>query len=177
MKVKRWIEDHKIPFIPVAVIVLIAGIAAYFLIRFIFLSGMEYTFYYPDLHFQKMSSEPRAIYLDPVTEYFEKKLVQDYFLGPLKYELRMPIDDDLQVTDIWFVDDGKTKGIVINFADKLNQYIKERNDSVVWLIQGLVMTLKANTGVKHVILLERGNRIPEGVYIGKWQPAFPIPVE
>jgi hypothetical protein len=177
VKVKRWIEDHKVPLIPVSIIVVVLGVAAWLTIRFLMLSQMQYTFYYPDMLFQKMESEPRSLKINPVTDYMEQKLVEDYFLGPLKYELRMPVEDDLKVSDIWLVRDKNSTGIVINFSEKLSTYIRDKNDQMVWLIQGLLLTLKKNTDVKQIVLLERGNKIPEGQYIGKWQPAFPILVE
>jgi len=177
VKVKRWIEDHKIPLIPVSIIVVALGVAAWLIIRFLMLSQMQYTFYYPDMLFQRMESEPRSLKINPVTDYFEQKMVQDYFLGPLKYELRLPVDDDLKVSDVWLVHDNKSKGIVVNFSDKLTTYIREKNEAMEWLIRGLLMTLKHNTDVKQIVLLERGNKIPEGLYIGKWQPAYPILVE
>lgn len=132
-------------------------------------------FYYPDISYTRLMSEARYIDYDLSMEMYEVELVKEYLLGPLDYYLRLNIGGDILAKNVWLVESSKDKGkqiIVINFDKSLSVVTKEYNWNFEWMIDGLLRTLKENTRVRSVFILEEGRR--KKINVGKWNLLYPI---
>ncbi len=152
--------------IPVLVLIIISLVKA--------LSTSNVRFFYPDQKFQDMKLEKRNFTYNPENSYFEEKLIEEYFLGPINYKLVFPIDHENLLKDVVRVKTKKEVVLVINFQSGFSQYALQHIEKVEWLIKGVIKTLKENTRVKKVYILENNQKMK--LHIGDWQLYYPIKI-
>jgi hypothetical protein len=143
---------------------------------FLFFDGRKTSvFFYPDMEYSALTPERRKLAFNPKKHFYEVLLVKEYLLGPLEYHLRLNISPELIAHNIWVVEDPEGKGnktVIIDFNEEFDRELKYNNDGLEWMIKGLKQTLKENTGVRRLFLLENGKR--KKAELGKWQIYHPL---
>jgi hypothetical protein len=157
---------HKFIF---GLIVLILAAAAVLLDRL----GKSYEFYYPDKDLKVLKSEQRTVEVHG-RDHFEESLIRDYLLGPERYDLKLPCDNNLLVKNVWLVTNWKIKSIVINFNEDFSLFAGSNKDSAAWLLKGLMETVKAGTRADKIIIYVEDHPCREK--IGNWNLAYAIPL-
>ncbi len=153
--------------------ILIFAIIAILLTIIISFSRPAYTFYYPDKDLKSLKSEKRNIeHSDKKNITDEERIVREYLLGPIQYDLKLPLDDKVLLKDFWFIDNPKKVAVILSFNNVFEQFVMTKNDSAWWLINGLVETIKANTKIEKLYILVDGK--PFRKKVGSWNLGYAV---
>jgi hypothetical protein len=132
-------------------ILLIITMAAFLI--FLNIKRKSYEFYYPDEDLKIMKSEQRLIEIHKkYQEIFEEELIREYLLGPERYDLKLPLDNNVRLKNVWIITKWKSKAIVINFNGDFSGFVQSNKDSSEWFIKGLVDTVRECTLADKLII-------------------------
>lgn len=133
-------------------------------------------FYYPYFRTLKFRKDYRLMNISELTEEeYTEKLSRNYFLGPLKYNLRLFLDIGERPDDIICVKEDQTYSLIIDFEESFYSELSDRNEKYITVIEGLLMTMKNNTDVSKIYFLFGGSH--RDLVIGGWNLKYAIPVE
>ncbi len=118
-----------------------------------------FTFYYAKHNSTGIEGELREVEKNK-KEKIEKLLVQEYLLGPMNYNLRFDISQNLKIQDLFLVYSSKSIDAVINFNSTFLDEVEKIDE---WTLKAFLETIKVNTKIKRVLLLSDGKRIREKV--------------
>ncbi len=137
----------------------------------------SHRFYYPDRNYQKLRAEWRDLRLESYGRTYEEMLVREYLLGPVDYRLRLDIDPDTLVLNVWLVNSNQhnQQAVIVNFGGDFSNNVVFNNESYGWMVKGLLKTLRANTQVKSLYILAYGKR--QNTYLGDYNIDYPILVD
>ncbi len=163
--IKNW------RFVLIAVFIIIIAV----LIPFLTGKIKAYDFYYPDKDLKALRSEHRTIEIQGMPgESTEEKIIREYMLGPEKYELKLPAGDKIQIKNVWLVTNWKTKTIVINFNSEFSGFVQSNKDNSVWLLRGLIETVKSGTTADKLIIYSDDQ--PFRKKVGNWNFLYAVPL-
>jgi len=109
----------------------------------------SYDFYYPDKDLKTLKSEKRRLD-NSLTSGSPKDemLIREYFLGPIRYDLKLPIDTKVKINNIWLISYKGETAAVINFNADFLDFIQSDRENAKWVLAGLIETLKAGTAIE-----------------------------
>lgn len=157
--------------IGIITLALVAGVITFFTITFL-MENRTVGFYYPDYEFKKLTKETRIMRIGKTLRPLEVRISEEYMLGPMNYELRMTIPDNLVLNNVWFAQTNKTSMIVISFNDTIIPFVENDPENSAWFIGGLIETLKSNSRVKQLLILSENRPIRKKVR--HWNLEYPI---
>lgn len=132
-------------------------------------------FYYADIRFKELSAETRKVRRGVFSaEGYTVRLVKDYFLGPLKYELRLSLPENVSLVRVYSLTNKGKEGLVADFNREFLRYVENDNEGCRWALEGLVRTLRVNSNVKRLYVLVAGQ--PPQVQAGNWDLSHPLMV-
>jgi spore germination protein GerM len=156
----------------IAGILLLAGIAY---ITVDLLTWHRVHFYYADIRFREAVGETRKVRRGVTTsESYPVRMVKEFFLGPLNYQLRLVFPESVQILRVYSITNRGGDGVAVNFNHAFLDFAATDNEGCRWTLECLVRTLRANTKVRRVFILVEGQ--PAEVQVGNWNLAHPIPV-
>lgn len=134
-------------------------------------SGLKYMdFFYPDSQYQKLNRESRAIRVkDKNGTPLETKIIKEYILGPVHYNQKLTIRDDITVLNVWGV---KNRTLYVNFNGGFGKYLQDNAKDATWMIRGLGETLRVNTPYENMVILVNDNQIHDT--IGEYKLSNPV---
>ncbi len=109
----------------------------------------SYRFYYPDNDLRILKSEQRRLY-NPLSSGVskEEKIIREYFLGPIRYDLKLPVKEKVKIENIWLIDYEGKEALVINFNADFLDFVQSDREDAMWVMEGLIETIKADTSVE-----------------------------
>lgn len=131
--------------------VIICGVSAILVLAVIVLtrSAGSYRFYYPDKDYKSLKTEQRRLdNTQSLKTPKEEKLIREYFLGPVRYDLEFPVSDKVKINNIWIINLEGKMAAVINFDPDFLDFVQSDRDHAKWVLEGLIETLKAGTSIE-----------------------------
>jgi hypothetical protein len=126
-------------------------------------------FFYPKLGNNELGRETRFIKNEKKN--FEKKLIEEFLLGPVENKLYLNIPEELKVIEVFTVIGKKSVDLVVNFNSKFSEMVEEKSAEPEVFLKSFIETIKANTRVKKILFLSEGYRINKKVgeyYLGNF---------
>jgi hypothetical protein len=132
-----------------------------------------YRFYYPDKEYKSLKTEQRRLDNSPASKMpRDEKLIREYFLGPVRYDLELPVSGEVKIKNIWLINyEGKTAA-VINFNPYFLDFVQSERDKAKWVLDGLIETLKAGTSIEKLSIYADDK--PLRTRLGNWNLSNPI---
>ncbi|MGA2142823.1 MAG: GerMN domain-containing protein [Brevinematales bacterium] len=136
-------------------------------------SAGSYRFYYPDKDYKSLKTEQRRLdNAQSLKTPKEEKLIREYFLGPVRYDLEFPLSDKVKINNIWIINlDGKMSA-VINFNPDFLDFVQSDRENAKWVLDGLLETLKAGTSIEKLSIYADDK--PLRTKLGNWNLSSPI---
>lgn len=133
-------------------------------------------FYYPDLRSHILKAEKRTLSRAPADKADAARIItMDYILGPVTYDLRVPLPDNVGLKSVYRITNKGRSGLVLDFNKAFVQAISNNNDDVREFLDGLCLTLKKNTSVKRLFILADGRAL--NLRAGRYDLAYPVTVD